>query len=75
MGDFKKWDFNERPSLQYKLKYKHCLACILLIYTLPSMYFRVNLKMKNPTLRCCFSCIVFIELNFSCIYNNMENLG
>ena len=29
------------------------------------MYFRVNLKMKKPTLRCCFTWIVFIELNFT----------
>ena len=28
------------------------------------MYFRVNLKMKKPTL-CCFTWIVFIELNFT----------
>ena len=27
------------------------------------MYFRVNLKMKKPTLCCCFTCLVFIELN------------
>ena len=45
----------EKPYLQYKLMiYKHCLACILLIETLPSMYFRVNLKMKKPFLCCCF---------------------
>ena len=30
----------EKPSLKYKLIiYKHCLVCILLIETLPSMYF------------------------------------
>ena len=29
------------------------------------MYFRVNLKMEKPTLCCCFTCIVFIELNFT----------
>ena len=29
------------------------------------MYFRVYLKMKKPTLCCCFSWIVFIELNFT----------
>ena len=29
------------------------------------MYFRVNLKMEKPTLYCCFTCIVFIELNFT----------
>ena len=28
------------------------------------MYFRVNLKMKKPTL-CCFTWIVFIELNLT----------
>ena len=28
------------------------------------MYFRVNLKMKKPTL-CCFTWIVFTELNFT----------
>ena len=29
------------------------------------MYFRVNLKMKKPTLCCCFTWIVFIEINFT----------
>ena len=29
------------------------------------MYFKVNLKMKKPTLCCCFTWIVFIELNFT----------
>ena len=29
------------------------------------MYFRVKLKMKKPTLCCCFTWIVFIELNFT----------
>ena len=29
------------------------------------MYFRVNLKMKIPTLCCCFTWIVFIEFNFT----------
>ena len=29
------------------------------------MYFRMNLKMKNPTLCCCFTCMKFIELNFT----------
>ena len=29
------------------------------------MYFRVNLKIKKPTLYCCFAWIVFIELNFT----------
>ena len=28
------------------------------------MYFRVNLKMEKPVLCCCFTWIVFIELNF-----------
>ena len=27
------------------------------------MYFRLNLKIKKPTLCCCFTWIVFIELN------------
>ena len=40
--------------------FKHCLACILLILTSSSMYFRKNLKMKKPTY--CFTWIVFIEL-------------
>ena len=29
------------------------------------MYFRVNLKMEKPMLCCCFTWIVFIELNFT----------
>ena len=29
------------------------------------MYFRVNLKLKNLTLHCCFTWIEFIELNFT----------
>ena len=29
------------------------------------MYFRLNLKMKKPMLCCCFTWIVFIELNFT----------
>ena len=29
------------------------------------MYFKVNLKMKKPTLCCCFTWIVFIEPNFT----------
>ena len=29
------------------------------------MNFRVNLKMKKQTLWCCFTWIVFIELNFT----------
>ena len=32
--------------------------------TLPNMYFRVNLNMRKPTPCCCFTWIVFIELNF-----------
>ena len=35
---------------------------------LPCMYFRVNLKMKKPTLCCCFTWIVFIELNFTVVF-------
>ena len=31
----------------------------------PHVYFRVNLKMKKPMLRCCFTWIVFIKLNFT----------
>ena len=34
-------------------------------FILPSMYFRVNLRMKKPTLYCCFTWIVFIELTFT----------
>ena len=34
------------------------------VSTLPSMYFRVNLKMKKPTLYC-LTRIAFIELNFT----------
>ena len=60
---FKGW---EKPSVQYKrIVYKHCLACILLTYALPSMYFRVDFKIKKPFLCCCFTRIVFIELNFT----------
>ena len=29
------------------------------------MYFTVNLKMEKPMLCCCFTWIVFIELNFT----------
>ena len=39
------------------------------------MYCRVNLKMKKLTLCCCFTWIVSIKLNFSCIPVNKENLG
>ena len=34
-------------------------------FVIPCMYFRVNLKMKKPTLCCCFTWILFIELNFT----------
>ena len=34
-------------------------------FIIPGMCFRVNLKMKKPTLCCCFTLIVFIELNFT----------
>ena len=44
-------------------------------FIIPCMYFRVNLKMKKPTLCCCFTWIVFIELNFSYTSVNTENLG
>ena len=39
------------------------------------MYFSVNLKMEKPMLCCCFTWIVFIKLNFSCISVNKKNLG
>ena len=29
------------------------------------MYFTVNLKLKKPTLCCCFTWMVIIELNFT----------
>ena len=32
------------------------------------MYFRVNLKMKKPTLCCCFPWLLFIELNFTVVF-------
>ena len=38
---------------------------INIIYLIHSMHFRVNLKMKKPTLFYCFKWIVFIELNFT----------
>ena len=38
----------------------------------PTMYFRVNLKMKKPTLYCCFTWIVFIELNFTVAFLLIE---
>ena len=36
-----------------------------MIFINTNIYFRVNLKMKKPTLCCCFTWIVFIELNFT----------
>ena len=39
-----------------------------------NIYLTVNLKMKKPTLCCCFTWIVFIELNFSCFSVHKENL-
>ena len=41
------------------------------------MYFRVNVKIKKPTLCCCCAWIVFVELNFTvaCISVNKENFG
>ena len=37
------------------------------------MYFRVNLKMKNPTI-CCFTKIAFPELNFTVAFLLIMNL-
>ena len=34
-------------------------------FIIPSMYFGVYLNMKKPTLCCCFTWIVFIELSFT----------
>ena len=66
MDTTKKLKAWEKPSHQYKLIiYKHCLACILLMKTFPSMYFRVNLKMKKVTFCCYLTWIVFIELNLT----------
>ena len=67
IGCNKEIETREKSSLQYKLIYKHCLACILLIETLPSMYFWVDLKMKKPLL-CCFTRILFIELNLTGVF-------
>ena len=39
------------------------------------MHFRVNLKMKQPTLCCCFMRIVFIELNFTVAFLLIGKLG
>ena len=33
------------------------------------MYYRVNIKIKKPTLRCCFTWIVFIEFNFTVAFS------
>ena len=38
---------------------------INIIYLIPSIYFRVNLKMKKATLCYCFTWILFIEVNFT----------
>ena len=38
------------------------------------MYFRKNMKMKKPTL-CCFTWIVYIELNFTVAFVNKESMG
>ena len=37
------------------------------------MYFRVNLKIKKPTLCCCFTLTVFIELNFTVAFLLIRN--
>ena len=39
------------------------------------MYFRMNLKMKKQTLCYCFTCIVFIELNFTVAFLLMTKTG
>ena len=40
------------------------------------MYFRVNLKMKKPTLFCCFTWIAFTELNCTVAFMLIKkNLG
>ena len=36
------------------------------------MYFRVNLKIEKPTLRCCFTWIVLIEPNFVVAFLSMR---
>ena len=36
---------------------------------------RVNLKIKKPTLCCCFTWIVFIELNFTVAFLLIRKLG
>ena len=33
--------------------------------TITCMHFKVNVRMKKPTLCCCFIWIIFIELNFT----------
>ena len=50
----------EKPSLHYIY-----MDFINIIYLTPSIYFRVNLKMKKPTLCYCFTWILFIEVNFT----------
>ena len=39
------------------------------------MYFRVNLKTKKPTLCCCFTWTVFIELNFTVTLLSIRKTG
>ena len=39
------------------------------------MYFRVNLKMKKPTICCCFTWIVFIEHNFTVAFLLIKKYG
>ena len=34
-------------------------------FIIPHMCFKVNLKMRKPVLCCCFTWMVFIELNFT----------
>ena len=68
----------EKPSLQNKLiMYEHCIACILLY--LACMYFRVNLKMEKATFCCCFTWILFIQLNFTVAFllirKTWDNVG
>ena len=76
MNTTKKSNEWEEPSLQYKLIIcKRCLACILLIQTLPSMYFTVNFKTKKPKLRCYFTWIVLIELYFTVAFLLIGKLG
>ena len=46
-----------------------------MIFINTNIYFRVNLKMKKPTLCCCFTWIVFIELNFTVAFLLIRKLG